>query len=66
MLTMYAVASGAKSRPSMPGRKNVGRKTRLTMIVPRMIGLRISLDASKTTCAMGLGLAARRFSPRRR
>ena len=55
MLMMYAWASGQKSRPSIPGRNIVGRKTRHTITVPMMIGLRTSLEASKTTRIAGSG-----------
>ncbi len=44
--TMYAMPSGAKSRPSMPPRAKSGMKTRMTRMVAKTMELRTSLDAS--------------------
>ena len=46
METMYATASGAKSRPSMPESAKSGRKTRTTTAVPKTSDERISALAS--------------------
>ena len=48
--TMNAVPSGASSLPSIPDRKNRGKNATMMMNVALMILVRISTEASKTTC----------------
>ena len=48
--TMNAIPKGINIRPSMPERKNKGRKQATMINVELRIGIRTSLEASKTTC----------------
>ena len=51
---MNAIPSGTSNRPSIPERKNSGRKLAMMMRVELRIGIRTSLDASKMTLIFGL------------
>ena len=62
---MYAIPSGAKSRPATPESVSTGRNTRITANVAYTTALRTSSDASSTTRDAGRGSGRWRFSRRR-